>query len=70
MASKVTAKVSPVESVFEVEIETDNLFESTFKFAVENDGTVNVMDNWFGDTNTAATALRQMADFLAKYKAK
>lgn len=66
---KMTAKISPLESVFEVEINESPAtawFGETFKFSVSPDGTVVINDNEFNSKKQAAKALQAMADFLNK----
>jgi hypothetical protein len=60
--------VSPLESVFEVEVpETSALWNADFfKFSIKSDGTVKVNDNEFSTKKQAAQALQAMADFLSK----
>lgn len=60
--------VSPVESVFEVEVPGVGgfPFEEYFKFSIAADGTVTINDNSFNSKDQAAKALKSMADFLAK----
>jgi hypothetical protein len=68
----VTAVVKPNRSVYEVEVPgaVNNLWPETFEFSIFPDGEVVVNDNHFNSNKVAATALRQMADFLDKFKAK
>jgi hypothetical protein len=66
---KFNVKVSPVESVFEVEV--DGLHASfwggdCFKFSVSSDGSVTINDNEFSSKKQAAQALEAMAAFLKK----
>lgn len=66
---KFNVKVSPVESVFEVEV--DGLPASfwggeCFKFSVSSDGSVTINDNEFSSKKQAAQALEAMATFLKK----
>lgn len=67
--SKMSASVSPLESVFEVEINQSNSpawLGETFKFSISSDGSVVINDNEFSSKKQAAKALQTMADFLAK----
>jgi hypothetical protein len=68
----VSATVKPSRAVYEVEIPeaVNNLWPDTFQFSVYPDGEVVINDDRFATTKVAATALRQMADFLDKFKAK
>ena len=68
----VSASVKPNRAVYEVEVPeaVNNLWPETFQFSVYPDGTVHINDDTFNTTKVAATALRQMADFLDKFKAK
>ena len=66
---KFNFKVSPVESVFEVEV--DGVPASfwggeCFKFSVSSDGSVTINDNEFSSKKQAAQALEAMAAFLKK----
>ena len=67
---KVSAKISPLESVFEVSIEgpTGPSFfrEDYYKFSITADGTVTINDNVFNSKKEAAKALKAISDFLAK----
>jgi hypothetical protein len=66
---KVNFKVSPVESVFEVEVDgLPNTFwgSDVFKFSVSSDGSVTINDNEFSSKKQAAQALEAMATFLKK----
>ena len=66
---KFNLKVSPVESVFEVEVGDLNktLWGSDFfKFSVSSDGSVTINDNEFSSKKQAAQALEAMAAFLKK----
>ena len=66
---KVNFKVSPVESVFEVEVDgLPNTFwgSDCFKFSVSSDGSVTINDNEFSSKKQAAQALEAMAAFLKK----
>lgn len=68
-APKLTAKISPLESVFEVEVNdslTNAWFGETFRFSISPDGTVVINDNEFNSKKQAAKALQAMADFLNK----
>jgi hypothetical protein len=60
--------VSPVESVFEVEVPGAGgfPFQEYFKFSVSADGTVTINDNSFNSKDQAAKALKSMSEFLAK----
>ena len=68
----VSASVKPNRAVYEVEVPgaVNNLWPETFEFSVFPDGEVVINDDRFSTTKVAATALRQMADFLDKFKAK
>ncbi len=68
----VSATVKPNRAVYEVEVPgaVNNLWPETFEFSVFPDGEVVINDDRFATTKVAATALRQMADFLDKFKAK
>lgn len=68
----VSAVVKPNRSVYEVEVPeaVNNLWPDKFEFSVYPDGEVVLNDYNFNSTKIAATALRQMADFLDKFKAK
>jgi hypothetical protein len=66
---KITTKISPLESVFEVEISeagTNPWFGETFKFSLSSDGTVVINDNSFSSKKQASQALKAMSDFLSK----
>ena len=70
VAPKVSIKVSPVESSFEVSVPsgTNKLwgFDDYFKFSVAADGSVTINDNEFSSKKQAAQALEAMAAFLKK----
>ena len=67
----VSAVVKPSRAVYEVEVpDMGNMWPDTFQFSVFPDGSVTINDDTFNTTKVAATALRQMADFLDKFKAK
>lgn len=68
----VAATIKPNRAVYEVEVpeSVTNLWTETYQFSVYPDGTVQLNDDTFNTTKVAATALRQMADFLDKFKAK
>jgi hypothetical protein len=68
----VSATVKPTRAVYEVEVPeaANNLWPETFQFSIYPDGEVHINDDRFSTTKVAATALRQMADFLDKFKAK
>lgn len=68
----VTASVKPNRAVYQVEVpESHNdIWPQTFEFSVFPDGEVVINDDRFDTTKVAATALRQMADFLDKFKVK
>ena len=76
MATKKTpavkATVKANRAVYEVEVPetTTNLWPQAFEFSIFPDGEVVLNDDRFDSTKIAATALRQMADFLDKYKVK
>lgn len=63
-----TIKVSPMESVFEVQLNDGTSFfgEDYFKFAVSADGAVTINDNVFSSKKQAAQVLEAMAAFLKK----
>jgi hypothetical protein len=65
---KVTTKVSPFESVFEVSLEGTGAgwLEDYYKFSISADGTVTINDNVFNSKKEAAKALKAISDFLAK----
>jgi hypothetical protein len=66
---KFNFKVSPVESVFEVEVDgLPNTFwgSDVFKFSVSSDGSVTINDNEFSSKKQAAQALEAIAGFLKK----
>jgi hypothetical protein len=66
---KFNFKVSPVESVFEVEVDGLNHTvwgSDFFKFSVSSDGSVTINDNEFSSKKQAAQALEAMATFLKK----
>lgn len=68
----VAASVKPSRAVYEVEVPNGahDLWPETFQFSIFPDGEVHINDDVFNTTKVAATALRQMADFLDKFKAK
>jgi hypothetical protein len=68
----VTASVKENRAVYEVEVpgSLNDLWPDTFQFSVYPTGEVIINDDTFDSTKVAASALRQMADFLDKYKAK
>jgi hypothetical protein len=67
----VSASVKQNRAVYEVEVpDGGNIWPDTFQFSVYPDGSVMLNDDTFNTTKVAATALRQMADFLDKFKAK
>lgn len=68
----VTASVKPNRAVYQVEVPEGNndIWPQTFEFSVFPDGEVVINDDRFDTTKVAATALRQMADFLDKFKVK
>ena len=67
----ISASVKENRAVYEVEVpDADNIWPDTFQFSVFPDGSVTINDDNFNTTKVAATALRQMADFLDKYKVK
>lgn len=68
----VSTSVKPFRAVYEVEVPgaVNDLWPETFQFSVYPNGEVIINDDVFDSTKVAATALRQMADFLDKYKAK
>jgi hypothetical protein len=67
---KVSAKISPLESVFEVSMEGSTAtswgFDDFYKFSISADGTVTINDNVFNSKKEAAKALKAISDFLAK----
>ena len=66
---KFNMKISPVESVFEVEVDgLPNTFwgSDVFKFSVSSDGSVTLNDNEFSSKKQAAQALEAIAGFLKK----
>ena len=67
----VSATIKPTRAVYEVEIpDMGRAWPETFQFSVYPDGSVMLNDDTFNTTQVAATALRQMADFLDKSKVK
>ena len=67
----ITASVKENRAVYEVEVpDLDSMWPDTYQFSVFPDGEVVINDDRFSTTKVAATALRQMADFLDKYKVK
>mgnify|MGYP001304268180 CR=1 FL=1 len=67
----ISASVKENRAVYEVEVpDVDSIWPDTFQFSVFPDGSVVINDDNFNTTKIAATALRQMADFLDKYKVK
>lgn len=66
----VSASVKESRAVYEVEVPGNNMWPETFQFSIFPDGEVVINDDVFNSTKVAATALRQMADFLDKFKAK
>jgi len=67
----ITASVKENRAVYEVEVpDLDSMWPDTYQFSVFPDGEVVINDDRFSTTKIAATALRQMADFLDKYKVK
>ena len=67
----VSASVKQSRAVYEVEVpDLHGIWPETFQFSVYPDGEVIINDDTFNSTKVAATALRQMADFLDKFKAK
>jgi hypothetical protein len=67
----ISTSVKQNRAVYEVEVpDANNIWPDTFEFSVFPDGEVVLNDNSFNTTKVAATALRQMADFLDKFKAK
>jgi hypothetical protein len=67
----VSATVKENRAVYEVEVpDLDSMWPDTFQFSIFPDGEVVINDDRFSTTTVAATALRQMADFLDKYKVK
>lgn len=64
---KVSAKISPLESVFEVSMDQGTgWFDDFYKFSISADGTVTINDNVFNSKKEAAKALKAISDFLAK----
>jgi hypothetical protein len=67
----ISASVKENRAVYEVEVpDLDSMWPDTYQFSVFPDGEVLINDDRFSTTKVAATALRQMADFLDKYKVK
>lgn len=67
----VSASVKENRAVYEVEVpDLDGIWPDVFQFSIYPDGQVIINDDSFNSTKIAATALRQMADFLDKFKAK
>ena len=68
VSPKVSVKISPVESSFEVVVpDGTNIWgEDYFKFSVAADGSVTINDNEFSTKKQAAQALEAMAAFLKK----
>ena len=67
----ITASVKQNRAVYEVEIpDSGNMWFDSYQFSIFPDGEVVINDDRFSTTKVAATALRQMADFLDKYKVK
>ena len=67
----VQASVKENRAVYEVEVpDLQGIWPDTFQFSVYPNGEVIINDDTFNSTKVAATALRQMADFLDKFKAK
>ncbi len=65
---KMSFKVSPVESSFEVSTPGLSVlgWDETFRFSVRADGSVTINDNEFSSKKQAAQALEAMATFLKK----
>lgn len=70
VAPKMSIKVSPVETSFEVVVPdgTNKLWgiDDYFKFSIAADGSVTINDNEFSSKKQAAQALEAMATFLKK----
>ena len=68
VAPKMSIKVSPLESSFEVVIPgADHLWgENYFRFSVSADGSVEINDNYFNSKDQAVKALQAMTEFLKK----
>ena len=67
----VSASVKENRAVYEVEVpDLNGIWPDTFQFSVYPSGEVIINDDTFNSTKVAATALRQMADFLDKFKVK
>lgn len=66
----VNASVKENRAVYEVEVPGNNMWPESFQFSIYPSGEVVINDDVFDSTKVAATALRQMADFLDKFKAK
>jgi len=68
VAPKVSIKVSPVESSFEVAVPdgTNKVWGESFRFSIGADGTVIINDNQFSSKKQAAQALEAMSAFLKK----
>lgn len=65
---KMSFKVSPVESSFEVSTPGLSVlgWDETFRFSIAADGSVTINDNEFSSKKQAAQALEAMATFLKK----
>ncbi len=65
---KFNVTVSPIESVFQVEVGGAESFwgGDCFKFSVASDGSVSINDNEFSSKKQAAQALEAMVAFLKK----
>jgi len=65
---KLSIKVSPIESSFEVTTPSLSVFgfNETFRFSVGADGSVTINDNEFSSKKQAAQTLEAMAAFLKK----
>lgn len=65
---KVSVKISPLESSFEVSVPENNSWfgEDTFRFSIGADGIVELNDTTFNSREQAAKALQAIADFLKK----
>lgn len=66
----VQGSIKEHRAVYEVEVPGANMWPETFQFSIYPSGEVIINDDVFDSTKVAATALRQMADFLDKFKAK
>lgn len=65
---KVSAKISPLESSFELTLPENNSWfgEDTFRFSISADGTVELNDNTFNSKEQAVKAFEAIAAYLKK----